>query len=85
MSNYTDLANVLAKAALSASGNGSTASAPDGVAEAVAKAAVAAATSNLPQSSTVDASKRVKADFNDINNLLKSSEVSIVIVPTKTG
>lgn len=71
MSNYTDLANVLAKAALSASGNGNTSSSPDGVAEAVAKAAVAAATSNLPQSSTVDASKRVKADFNDINNLLK--------------
>lgn len=72
MSNYTDLANVLAKAAMSAASNGNTNSSPSGVAEAVAKAAISAATSNLPQTATVDASKRMKADFNDINNLLKN-------------
>lgn len=72
MSNYTDLANVLAKAAMSAASNEDANSSPSGIADAIAKAAVAAATSNPTQTSATDATKRLKADFNDINNLLKN-------------
>lgn len=69
MSNYNDLANVLAQAAIGmATNNGTHASSPTEIAQ----AAIAAATKDVPAASSTSAANRRKADFNDINELLKN-------------
>lgn len=69
MSNYNDFASVLIQAAIGMATNNGT---PASTLTEVAQAAIAAATKNIPTTSTATATNRRKADFNDINELLKN-------------